>query len=225
MHTKESLVEELTQTGVLKTPTIIEAFRTIDRIDFVPLSEKGVAYENRPLPIGFGQTISQPYTVAFMLELLQPKPGQKILDVGSGSGWQTALLSNIVSGGSEKPGRVIATERIPTLSESGKINAEKYGFVSRGVAVFYCRDAGFGVPEESPFDAIIAAASSGKEIPDEWKRELKPGGKILAPVGNSLKLFSKISDSKWVEQEFPGFVFVPFVRDEKGDVAFPKKIL
>ncbi|MCD6283661.1 protein-L-isoaspartate O-methyltransferase, partial [bacterium] len=92
----ETLIQQLISEGYLKTPEIIKAFREIDRKDFVPSYLKKEAYINAPLPIGFGQTISQPLTVAFMLELLQPKRGDKILDIGSGSGWTTALLAYIV---------------------------------------------------------------------------------------------------------------------------------
>lgn len=91
--TNESLVQMLIRNGYLKTPSVIAAFRAIDRKDFVPGDLAGYAYANEPLPIGYGQTISQPIVVAFMLELLQPKPGEKILDIGSGSGWVTTLLA------------------------------------------------------------------------------------------------------------------------------------
>ena len=99
----ENLIESLIKDGYLKTPSIIEAFKNIDRADFVPEECKGDACVNAPLPIGFEQTISQPLTVAFMIELLEPKPGERILDIGSGSGWVTAILAYIV--GSE--GKVI----------------------------------------------------------------------------------------------------------------------
>ena len=93
------LIKELMAEGILKTPSIIEAFEKVDRKDFVPEELKDKAYLNTPLPIGYGQTISQPLTVAFMLELLQPQAGDKVLEIGSGSGWQTALLAHMVSGG------------------------------------------------------------------------------------------------------------------------------
>lgn len=89
----EELINDLIKQGYLKTPLIIEAFKNIKRKDFVSADLKDQADVNAPLPIGYSQTISQPLTVAFMLELLQPKPGEKILDIGAGSGWQTALLA------------------------------------------------------------------------------------------------------------------------------------
>src|SRR3989338_8071025 len=109
--TKEVLIDDLIGGGYLKTPLIIEAFKKIDRADFVSENLRDEAYENYPLPIGFDQTISQPLTVAFMLELLQPQPGEKILDIGSGSGWTTTLLAFCVG----KEGRGFGLERIPEL--------------------------------------------------------------------------------------------------------------
>src|SRR5687767_9613389 len=126
--TKDQLMDELIAEGVLRTPRILEAFRAIDRADFVPDDLKGQADVNAPLPIGEGQTISQPLTVAFMLELLQPQPGNNILDLGSGSGWQTALLAHIVGG----EGRVTALEIIPELYEQSRKNIEKYNFLTKG---------------------------------------------------------------------------------------------
>src|SRR3989344_5326068 len=108
--TNSALLRELIQGKYLKTPRLINAFLAIDRKDFVPPDLSDQAYDNEPLPIGYGQTISQPLTVAFMLEELSPKPGEKILDIGAGSGWQTALLAYIVSG-SKAQGKVVAIER------------------------------------------------------------------------------------------------------------------
>ena len=109
------LIKELIEEGVLKTPSIIEAFEKIDRKDFTPEGLRDKAYLNTPLPIGYGQTISQPFTVAFMLELLQPQSGDKVLEVGSGSGWQTTLLASIVGNFPIDGGKVFALELIPEL--------------------------------------------------------------------------------------------------------------
>src|SRR3989338_8868612 len=154
MTTKNDLIKELIDFGYLKTPRIVEAFRAIDRVDFVRDEYKDEAYENYPLPIGGGQTISQPLTVAFMLELLNPQPGEKILDVGYGSGWQTALLAQIVSEyrgqktKNESGGVVIAIERIPGLCKFGAQNIAKYHFIKTGAVKTLCGDATKIAPTE-----------------------------------------------------------------------------
>ncbi len=214
----EKLIKELLDFNALKTPNIIEAFRGIDRKDFVPLEYKHEAYENYPLPIGFGQTISQPYTVAFMLELLQPDAGEKILDIGSGSGWQTAMLAHIVSRSHThankpiSPGKIFAIEVIPELKELGERNILKYNFIKKGVVSFIATNAQDGLPKEAPFDKIIAAAALADGIPESWKKQLKVGGRIVTPVRDSIVLFVKKSETEFEKQEFPGFAFVPFVK-------------
>lgn len=202
----EKLIEQLIQQGYLKTPRIIEAFKKIKREDFVLEKLKEDADINAPLPIGHGQTISQPLTVAFMLELLQPEPGDKILDIGAGSGWQAALLAYCVSH-QDKTGKVFAMERIPELLEFGKKNVEKYNFKTVN---FVCGDGSRGLEMEAPFDKIIAAASA-EEIPQAWKEQLKVEGRLVTPVQSSIWLLIKKSDEKFREQEFPGFAFVPLV--------------
>ncbi|MDP2945960.1 MAG: protein-L-isoaspartate O-methyltransferase [bacterium] len=226
-------VSDFIKQDVLKTPRIIEAFKKIDRADFVPLDLKRDAYINEPLPIGEGQTISQPLTVAFMIELLQPKSGDKIFEIGFGSGWQTALLAEMIG----ESGKVFAVERIPELFRFGKKNIAKYGFIKNGIVKAIGGDATLGLKRYAPFDRIIAAASAD-EIPDEWLRELKVGGRLVAPVKNSIWLYIKKSRQgptspklqrgergspkatakEFEKREFPGFVFVPLVsrRDAFG---------
>lgn len=215
----EQIVDELVSGGYLKTPEIINAFRAIDRADFVLPEYKSEAYGNYPLLIGFGQTISQPLTVAFMLELLEPHTGERVLDVGAGSGWVSALLAHVVSEKSQIPnlqsqnfGGVVAIERIPELCDFVKQNIEKYGLISNGVVELHCQDATAEIPN-GPYDKIIAAAAASKDIPDEWRRKLKVGGKIVAPIGGSIWRFTKKSETEWNEEEFPGFAFVPLVSD------------
>lgn len=204
----EELIDRLIKEGYLKTPLIIEAFQKIKREDFVPEGLRSEADINAPLPIGYGQTISQPLTVAFMLELLQPKAGDKILDIGSGSGWQTAMLAYCVG----DKGKVYAIERIPELVEFGKNNVAKYSYIEKGIIEFVCGDGSKGLKEKAPFDKIIAAASA-KEIPQEWKRQLKVGGRIVTPVKDSIWLLVKKSDKKFEEKEFFGFAFVPLIEN------------
>lgn len=219
--TKESLIRELVSGGHLKTPILIEAFELIDRADFVPPELKDKAYNNEPLPIGFGQTISQPLTVAFMLELLSPQPDEKILDVGAGSGWQTAILAYIVSKkvrdareAAIHP-KVMAIERIPELKEMAESNVGKYGFLSSGIVSIILGDATEGVPKNllpvGGFDKIIAAASASGDIPLAWKRQLAVGGRIVAPVGERIVVFRKKGKDAFVKDEYSGFAFVPLV--------------
>jgi protein-L-isoaspartate(D-aspartate) O-methyltransferase len=200
------LIDSLIKEGWLKTPRIIKAFRKIDRADFMPKESRDLAYVNSAFPIGFGQTISQPLVVAFMLEQLQPEAGEKILDVGSGSGWTTAILAEIVG----EKGKVIGIEIIPELVEFGRKNVEKYNFIKKGIVEFICADGSKGYKAEAPFDKILASASA-KRLPSAWKEQLKIGGRIVTPIGTSIWLFIKKSEKEFEEKEFPGFVFVPLI--------------
>jgi protein-L-isoaspartate(D-aspartate) O-methyltransferase len=205
----DPLIDELIKLGYLKTPEIINAFRKMKREDFMLEDFKEEAPENYPLPIGFGQTISQPMTVAFMIEALKPQKGNKILDVGSGSGWTTSLLAEIVG----KDGKVFGMEIIPELKDFGQENAEKYNFVKSGRTFFICGDGSKGLPEEAPFDRIHVAAASAN-IPEHLLEQLRIGGKMILPVGvesQELVLVEKTGEKMYKEQRFPGFLFVPLV--------------
>lgn len=209
MKSNKELVDYLIEKKTLKTPRIIEAFRAIDRAGFILPEYQREAYENHPLPIGEGQTISQPETVAFMLEKLDPEPGEKILDIGSGSGWTTALLAETVM----PQGSVLGIERIQSLALFGQKNLKKFDF--GGAARIIAGDGTEERKKEGPFDKILASAEAHGKIPEEWKRELKTGGKIVAPIDGSIVLLTKKNESEWEEKEFPGFAFVPLIRSEK----------
>ena len=214
----EKLIDSLIGDGYLKTPEIIEAFRKIDRADFVPDENKTEAYVNAPLPIGFGQTISQPLTVAFMVELLQPKAGQRILEIGAGSGWQTAILSQIVAKGKteeqaakEQGGKIFGIERIQELKEMSEKNVSKYDFIKNGMAEIILGDGSKGYKKEAPFDKIIAGAAAYADVPKQWKQQLKIRGRIVAPVENSIVVIEKTAKNKYIKKEYFGFSFVPLI--------------
>ena len=197
-----ALIESLQTSGVLKTPTLIDAFINVDRIDFVPPELHSMAYDDRPLPIGCSQTISQPYTVAFMLELLQVKSTDRVLDVGSGSGWTTALLACMSKS-------VDAVERVGELVEFSKKNLEKYAFAN--VRVHQAKKT-LGLKGEY-FDKILVSCAAD-ELPRSLLDQLSVGGVIVMPIMNSIVKVIKKSKSDIQMQEYPGFVFVPLIRDD-----------
>lgn len=198
------LIDSLIKDGWLKTPRLIEAFRTVRRADFIPEGMKNLAELDEPLPIGKSQTISQPLVVAFMLEQLQPEPGDKILDVGSGSGWTTALLGQIVG----PQGKVIAVEKVPELSLFGEKNASKY---NKGQIKFILGDGSKGYPEEAPYDKILCSAAVQKEVPKAWKEQLSVGGRLVISFQSSIWLLIKKSETDFEKVEYPGFAFVPLI--------------
>ena len=199
----EELIEKMKISGVLKTPEIIDAFSAIDRKYFVPAAFRERVYVDAPLPIGENQTISQPSTVAFMLEALAPVKGDKVLDIGSGSGWTTALLCHIVT----KEGSVTGLERIEELVKIGQRNLSQFDFGE------HCRieqaKEQLGMPGVL-FDKILVSASAD-EIPEMLFEQLKIGGVVVMPIKNSIFRFQKLMYNKIVSQEFPGFVFVPLI--------------
>jgi protein-L-isoaspartate(D-aspartate) O-methyltransferase len=162
-----------------------------------------MAAADTALPIGFGQTISQPTTVKMMLEWLEAQPGDKVLDVGSGSGWTAALLSYIVG----PKGRVYAVELIPELVEFGRQNAQRAGVSN---VEFYQAAKSYGLPGHSPFDRILVSAAADK-LPPELLKQLKPGGKLVIPVGYSVMEISKDQKGNTQLADHPGFVFVPLL--------------
>jgi protein-L-isoaspartate(D-aspartate) O-methyltransferase len=201
------LIDNLTQEGYLKTPRIIDAFQKVERADFLPDELKAQAEVNAPLPIGAGQTISQPLTVAVLLELLQPEEGEKILDVGTGSGWQTALIAEIVG----PKGQVFTTEIVPELYEFGRDNIETAGYQN---TQFKLSKGEVGWAEHAPYDKIITAAAA-PDIPYEFKDQVKIGGRIVAPIGEDVQevaVLDKAGEDEFKKASHPGYRFVPLVR-------------
>lgn len=200
----KNLVRHLKNTGILKSRNIEEALVYVDRKDFVPEEYSTYAYNDNALPIGHGQTISQPYTVVFMLELLNPQKDQKILDVGFGSGWQTALLSKIVG----EKGHIYAFEIVPEVFTFGENNLSKYPRLKENTSLFL-QTAEKNIPDES-FDRIIVGADI-KETPSEWKEKLKVGGTIVYPSDQGIYKMTKEGGNAFEKKFYSGFVFVPFV--------------
>ncbi|HWO07784.1 MAG TPA: protein-L-isoaspartate O-methyltransferase [Candidatus Paceibacterota bacterium] len=196
----KALVDALVATGVLRTSRIIDAFRAIDRKDFVPTELEAQAYLDSPLPIGQGQTISQPHTVAFMCELLQPQRGERVLDVGSGSGWTTALLAHIVG----THGAVIGTEIIPDLATFGARNLAKYGFKNACIHL----SNQLGAPKDAPFDRILVSAAA-EEVPQDLLDQLRDDGTLVMPVGSAIVRIHRGTNGKIATDTYDGFAFVP----------------
>lgn len=202
-----ALIEDLAEEGVLHTKATIDAFYAIHRKEFLPSSLERQAGIDAPLSIGYNQTISQPYTVAFMLELLKPERGQKIMDVGYGSGWTSALLAHIVG----RKGKVYSIEIIPELCAMGKANIAKFNFIKRGIVKTFCQDGSRGLASHAPFERILVSAQASK-IPQPWIDQLAKGGRLVAPIGESVWCFEK-KDKEVKGKEYPGFRFVPLTHE------------
>lgn len=201
----QDLVSRLkNEVGVLGSKGLERAFLNVDRADFVPGEYKPEAYYDYPLPIGEGQTISQPTTVAFMLEKLDPKPGDTVLDIGAGSGWTTALLASIVG----EKGYVLGTEINPALVDMGRDNLRKYGFKH---AEIRRAEGGLYVPSGYEPNKILVSASAQGDIPPELTDKLPGGGTLVIPAGNSIYKITKDESGELSQEEFPGFAFVPLM--------------
>ena len=204
MPSKEQLVEHWISSGIIKDKKIIEAFRKVSRELFVAEERKEEAYGDYPLPIGKGQTISQPTTVMIMTQALELKEGDKVLEVGSGSGYQAAIIANIVGDN----GRVISTEIVDELVESAKSNIKKLKL--KNVEIIK-HDGSKGYSKEAPYDRIIITAACPK-IPNPLIKQLKEGGIIVAPVGNMNEqemIKGRKIKGKLIKENLGDFMFVP----------------
>ncbi len=202
---RKDLVEILKKRGI-SHPRVLEAFNKVERHLFVPDIMKQHAYNDVALPIGYGQTISQPYTVAFMTEALDPKPNQKILEIGTGSGFQAAIINQMGA-------RVFTIERNFDLYNIALKTFDKLGL---RIAA-RCSDGTIGWDEFAPYDGIIVTAG-GPAIPENLKKQLAVKGKMIIPVGDkksqTMKIITKISDKNFTTEETPYFAFVPLIGKE-----------
>ncbi len=188
----------------VNNPEVLEVMRAVPRELFVPESVRSQAYEDYPLPIGFGQTISQPFIVGLMTELLDPKKNHRVLEIGTGSGYQAAILSRLVR-------EVYSIEIVPELARSAAETLSTLGF--RNVTVRE-GDGYRGWPEKAPFDRIILTAAP-PEIPHVLLDELKPAGVLVAPVGvgvQSLVVVQKSADGKTTTRSVLPVMFVPMTK-------------
>ena len=201
MSAREELIENQLKKRGINDEQVLQAMREIGREDFVPEKVKKYAYEDRPLPIGKGQTISQPFIVAYMAEALHLQPTDTVLEIGTGCGYNAAILSRLVK-------RVYSIEVIDWLAEYAKENLAKSGVSN----VTTSRGDGFiGWPEKAPFDAIILTAAP-PAIPGPLKAQLKIGGKLIAPTGiKSMKLvlLNKTDQELFHERNLLMVSFVP----------------
>lgn len=204
-----SLVDDLIEAGILQTDVIIDAFRAVPRSAFLPPEVAEAAEENVPLPIGEEQTNTQPQTLALMLELLQPRLGQRVLDVGSGSGWSSALLAKIVG----PTGSVTAVEIKPALCALGQKHLAAAGMAD----LVQCRSGSWEtqLADEERFDCILVSAVDAA-VPARLKLALADGGVLVMPVEEELtgdhalvKLTREGND--FTKEEVPGFQFVPLL--------------
>ena len=202
---REKMVKQQIEQRGIKDTAVLKAMRTVARHEFVPATLVNNAYEDRPLAIGYGQTISQPYVVAYMTEVIKPKPGFKVLEIGTGSGYQAAVLSGIVKD-------VYTIEIIPELAKASTERLKNLGYKNVRVK----RDDGFhGWKDHGPYDAIIVTAAA-EYIPPPLIEQLKDSGRMVIPVGSQfmtqwLTLVEKKGKKTTTKSLLP-VSFVPFTR-------------
>lgn len=202
---REDLVSKSIEGRGVKDKAVLTAMKTVQRHLFVPAGSVANAYDDRPMPIGYGQTISQPFIVAYMTEVIKPKPEYKVLEIGTGSGYQAAVLAEIVK-------EVYTIEIIPELGNSAAARLKKSGYNNIHLKV---ADGYHGWQEHGPYDAIIVTAAA-EFVPPPLITQLKDGGKMVIPIGSpfmnqNLMLIEK-NGKKITTKSLLPVVFVPFTR-------------
>jgi len=202
---RRKMVEHQVRARGVRDNNVLSAMKNVPRELFVGSDWAAHAYEDRPLPIGEGQTISQPYIVAFMVEALKLQGGEKVLEIGSGSGYAAAVLSKIAS-------LVHGIERIPQLAEKARkaLAAAQIGNIE-----IHADDGTLGLPGEAPFDAILVSAAANR-VPAALKEQLAIGGVLVIPVGDSetfqvLKRITRTGESAFSEEDLTEVRFVPLI--------------
>ncbi len=204
---RRQLVSKIREKGI-QDERILDAINKVPRHEFMDSSFLSFSYEDKPFPIGSGQTISQPYTVAFQTELLAVEPRDKILEIGTGSGYQACVLYELGA-------RVFTIERQRNLYLKTKKQLDQLGYYPK---IFY-GDGYKGLPQYAPFDKILITAAA-PEIPSELLSQLRIGGLMVVPVGKGTQIMTRItkkSDDDWITEEFGYFSFVPMVSDKASD--------
>jgi protein-L-isoaspartate(D-aspartate) O-methyltransferase len=202
---RENMVRVQIENRGVRNPDVLGVMRLTPRHRFVPPAVRGLSYADNPLPIGYGATISQPYIVALMTELLDPKKNQRVLEIGTGSGYQAAVLAQLVK-------HVYTIEIVPELAASARKLLAGEGY--RNVTV---REGNgwLGWPEQAPFDRVILTAAP-PEIPRTLIDQLAPGGRLVAPEGHALDqtlvVIDKTLDGKLQRRSVAGVMFVPMVK-------------
>ena len=210
----DKLVDSLAKQGVLRTPKVISAMRAVPRIKFLSPDSQSYDAVDTPLPIGFGQTISAPHMVSIMNEALQLEVGQKILEVGAGSGWHAATIAEIIAPkGTPRSewGHVYTVEIVKGLAETARKNIMNAGYGDRVTIIM--GDGSKGYPEKAPFDRMLVTAAA-PEVPKPLVDQLKLEGILLIPVGSytmfqTLWKLTKENDGKLKQENLGGVAFVP----------------
>jgi protein-L-isoaspartate(D-aspartate) O-methyltransferase len=208
-HQREMMVEEGIVGWGITEPAVIEVMGKVQRHEFIPEEFLGQAYENHPLPIGYGQTISQPYIVALMTQALEVTEDDKVLEIGTGSGYQAAVLAELVD-------HVYTIEIVGPLAERAGETLDRLGYEN---ATVHHSDGYFGWEEHAPFDAIIVTAAPD-HIPQPLVDQLKIDGRLIIPVGpvggfQTLWLVTRVSDDEVQTENLGGVRFVPLTREER----------
>jgi len=204
--------QQIRQRGVTD-PRVLAAMEKVARHRFVPTPERGEAYADTPLPIGLGQTISQPYMVACMTELLRIGPGSKVLEIGTGSGYQSAVLAEVVG----PAGRVDSIEIVPPLGLRARATLQQEGY---GNVDVHIGDGYEGWPEHAPYDAIIVTAAPPQEVPKPLRDQVRSGGRIVSPVGEvfqELQVLTRRPDGTFDRQSVLPVRFVPMTGEAQRE--------